>query len=191
MKVVAFNGSPRKGGNTEHLIKMVFAELEKEGIATELVQLGGQKVQGCRACFRCFEQKGTTCAIESDMINDCIAKVLEADAVIIGSPTYFCNVTAETKALIDRLGSVAMTGGGLLKRKIGAAVVAARRSGSSNAFDAINKLFLYSEMLVAGSNSWNLGMGLHHGEVADDPEGVGTMKMLGENMAWLLKKMNG
>lgn len=189
MKVVAFNGSPRKGGNTEHLIRMVFEELEKAGVETELVQVGGKKVQGCLACGKCFEVKGTECANGSDPVNEWIQKMMEADGVIIGSPTYFSNVTTEVKALIDRAGLVAMSNPAILRRKVGAAVVAVRRVGAANVFDALNKFFLHSQMIVPGAEGWNHGMGLQHGEVNDDPEGNATMRTLAENMAWLLKKL--
>ena len=132
MKVVAFNGSPRKKGNTIALIRHVLAELEKKGIETEVVQLGGEKVRGCTACYKCFEKQNRQCVIKKDIINDCIAKMIEADGIILGSPTYFANVTTEMKALIDRAGLVAKANNDMLHRKVGAAVVAVRRAGASN-----------------------------------------------------------
>jgi multimeric flavodoxin WrbA len=129
------------------------------------------------------------CVVTNDGMNDCIAAMIEADGIIIGSPTYFANVTAEVKALIDRAGMVSTANGGLLQKKVGAAVVAARRAGSVQAFDAINRLFLYSQMIVPGSNYWNMGFGLSPGDVEKDEEGINTMKVLGKNMAWLLKKL--
>lgn len=190
MKVVAFNGSPRKKGNTEQLIKMVFAELEKEGIETELIQLGGKKIRGCIACYKCFQNKDQRCAVKNDILNECLEKMIEADGIILGSPTYFSNVSTEIKALIERSGLVAIANDHMFKRKIGAAVVAVRRAGATDVFDAINKLFFINQMIVPGSIYWNMGFGLEKGEVKDDDEGVNTMKVLGENMAWLLKKIN-
>ncbi|HOV86915.1 MAG TPA: flavodoxin family protein [Syntrophobacteraceae bacterium] len=191
MKAVAFNGSARKDGNTAVLIKTVFEELEKEGIETELVQLAGRKIRGCTACFKCFTNKDQRCSVKEDYANECIEKMLAADAVILGSPTYFADVTAELKALIDRAGLVAIANDSMLRRKVGAAVVAVRRGGAVHAFDTINHFFLINQMIVPGSIYWNMGVGLEKGEVAKDEEGLRTMKVLGENMAWLLKAIRG
>ncbi len=190
MKVVAINGSPRKNGNTEILIKMVFNELEKEGIETELLQLGGKEIKGCLACRKCAELQNNECAIKNDILNTYYQKMIAADGIIIGSPTYFANVTSEVKALIDRAGLVSMANGYALKRKVGAAVVANNRSGATDAFDAINKLFFINQVIVPGSNYWNLGIGLNKGDVNNDERGAETMKHLGINMAWLLKRIN-
>ena len=190
MKVVAFNGSARKGGNTAMLIGMVFDELKKEGIETELIELAGKDMHGCIACYGCFANQDKRCAVDNDYMNECIEKILEADGVLIGSPTYFADVTAEIKALIDRAGLVAKANGDLYARKVGAAVIAVRRGGSIHAFDTINHLFTISQMIVPGSNYWNFGIGLNPGDVDDDAEGKQTMQTLGQNMAWLLKKIN-
>jgi multimeric flavodoxin WrbA len=187
LKALAIVGSARKDGNTAALARIVLDELEKEGIETELIQLAGMEIKSCKACYKCIKKK--KCVIEDDVINEVIAKMIEADAIIIGSPTYFCNVSSEIKALIDRAGLVGLTNGYLFKRKIGAAVVAVRRAGSSNVFDAINKFFFINQMIVPGSVYWNMGIGGKPGEVNEDEEGVRTMKILGENMAWILKKL--
>lgn len=191
MKVVAFNGSPRKDGNTSILIRTVLAELEKEAIQTECVQLGGNKIQGCTACYDCYETKDGTCSIQDDIINDCIAKMLQADGIILGSPTYVTDVTPEMKALIDRACLVTRSIGSGLRRKVGAAVVAVRRGGAIHAFDTMNHFFTISQMMVVGSNYWNMAIGREPGDVESDEEGMKTMKVLGENMAWLLKKIRG
>jgi multimeric flavodoxin WrbA len=188
MKVVAFNGSPRKGGNTEILIKEVFKVLEENGIKTELIQVGGKKVNGCIACMKCRKKADRRCHQDNDFINKCIKKMLKADGIIIGSPTYFTDVTSETKALIDVAGYAIRGAGNPLKRKIGAAVVSVRRAGAIHTFDTINHFFLINEMIVPGSIYWNLAIGRNKGEVLHDEEGLRTMKVLGENMAWLLKK---
>ena len=189
MKVVAFNGSARKDGNTAILIRNVFAELEKEGVETELVQLAGEVVRGCTACYKCFASKDQRCAVTGDVVNDCIARMVTADGIIIGSPTYFADLTAETKALIDRAGMVARANNSLYRRKVGAAVVAVRRAGAIHAFDSINHFFLISEMIIPGSSYWNLGFGRNIGDVTADEEGIQTMTALGQNMAWLLGKL--
>ncbi len=190
MKVLAFNGSPRKTGNTSILIQAVLAELEKEGIETETIQLGGQLLQGCTACMKCAKEKNQRCANDDDNMNEYIAKMIEADGILLGSPTYFATVSTEIKALIDRAGFVCRVNDSLFKRKVGAGVVAMRRAGSINAFDTINHLFTISEMIIPSSSYWNMGVGLKPGDVKDDKEGMETMRILGENMAWLLKKIH-
>ena len=190
MKVVAFNGSPRKEGNTATLIRHVLDELENEGIETEIVHIGGKSIHGCTACGKCVENKDKKCVIDKDIVNDCIEKILEADGIILASPTYFADLTPELKAFIDRAGFVAGANGELLRHKVGAAVVAVRRAGSIHVFDSINHLFTISQMIIPGSSYWNIGMGLDEGDVGRDDEGIRTMHTLGQNMAWLLKKLN-
>jgi multimeric flavodoxin WrbA len=189
MKAVAFNGSARKNGNTAILVNYVLDELKKEGVETELIQLAGKEIRGCTACYKCFENKNQRCAVDNDVVNDCIEKMIEADGIILASPTYFTNVSAELKALIDRAGLVSMANGALYKRKVGAAVVAVRHAGSIHAFDSINHFFLIGQMIVPGSSYWNMGIGRNKGEVEADKEGIQIMKTLGQNMAWLLKKI--
>ena len=191
MKVVAFNGSARKNGNTAILVNHVFQELQQQGIETELVQLAGKKIKGCIACYKCFENKDQRCSQTHDVLNSCIEKMIQAHGIILASPTYFANISTELKALIDRAGLTSMANGGMFKRKVGAAVVAVRRGGSIHAFNAINHFFFINQMIVPGSNYWNMGFGLDKGDVEKDEEGLGTMKVLGENMAWLLKKIHG
>lgn len=187
MKVVAFSGSARKGGNTAVMLRRVLGALEAEGIETELVELAGKKAQGCTACLKCRELKDRRCHGRDDVINECIAKADEADGIIIGSPVYFADITPEAKALIDRLGYVAGANPDMLARKVGAAVVVNRRAGAVHAFDSIMHLFMIRQMIVAGSTYWNLGVGGAPGAVAEDDEGMDTMETLGRNMAWLLK----
>ncbi len=190
MKVVAFNGSARKGGNTAILLGHVLGELEKEGIETELVEMAGAAIHGCLACRKCAARKDGRCAQENDMGNVCIDKMAAADGILLGSPTYVADISPEIKALIDRACLVGKANGGLFRRKVGAAVVAVRRAGAMHAFDALNHFFLISEMIVPGSSYWNIGIGREPGEVEKDEEGIHTMKVLGQNMAWLLKKVN-
>jgi len=189
MKVVAINGSARKQGNTAILIKHVFGELEKEGIETELIELAGSKIQGCTACYKCFDKKDGHCAVKNDIVNDCIDKMVESDGIILGSPTYFADITSEMKALMERSGFTAMANGSMFKRKVGAAVIAVRRGGAIHAFDSINHFFHINQMIVPGSSYWNVGLGRQIGDVEKDDEGIRNMKNLGENMAWLLQKI--
>ncbi len=189
MKVVAFNGSPRPEGNTATLIRIVLSELEKEGLDTELVQVGGHRLSGCTACGHCIANKNSRCVVDDDIVNDCIAKMIDADGMILGSPTYFADLTTEMKALIDRAGFVCRASGDLLRRKAGAAVVAVRRAGAIHVFDSINHFFTISQMIIPGSSYWNLGIGREQGEVENDNEAVQTMQTLARNMAWLLRKI--
>lgn len=190
VKVVAFNGSPRVKGNTFNALSIVLEELQKEGIETELVQLGGRRVFGCLACYKCSQNKNRRCAREDDEMNTFIEKMLEAEGVLIGSPVYFSNVSTEVKALIDRCGLVAKANDDMLRGKVGASVIAVRRAGATFAYSAINFFFGISQMIVPGSSYWNMGIGRNPGEILDDKEGIQTFKTLGANMAWLLKKIH-
>lgn len=189
MKVIAINGSARKNGNTFISIEKVFGPLRREGIECEQIQLAGHDVHGCRACYKCSDKKNKRCVVEGDIVNECIGKMLEADGIILGSPVYVTDVSAEMKALIDRTCLVSRSNGNFLKRKISAAVLTERRGGAIHAFDTINHFFTISEMIIVGSNYWNFAFGLEKGDVIKDKEGMETMKVLGENMAWLLKKV--
>ncbi|MHC1758171.1 MAG: flavodoxin family protein [Negativicutes bacterium] len=192
MKVVAFNGSPRPNGNTAQSIRIVFEELRKEGIETEFVQLGGRKVFGCLACGKCWETKNNRCIRQDDEMNVFIQKMQEADGIIIGSPTYFSNVSTEVKALIDRAGFVAKANGGdLLRGKVGASVISVRRAGSTFVYSAINFFFGIAEMVIPSSSYWNMTLSLEPGDVQKDEEGIETFKTLGKNMARLLKQVHG
>ncbi|HDQ92863.1 MAG TPA: flavodoxin family protein, partial [Synergistetes bacterium] len=185
MLVLAFNASPRPEGNTAFLLGKALSEIEKEGIRTEMVHIGGRVLRGCTSCGECQKRLDRRCVLPDDGINGWIERMTEADGIILGSPTYFADVTSEMKAFIDRTGYVCRTNGGLLKRKAGAAVIAVRRCGSIHAFDTINHFFMISEMIVPGSSYWNMGIGRHPGEAALDEEGLSTMETLGRNMAWL------
>jgi multimeric flavodoxin WrbA len=191
VKVAAFNGSGRKDGNTYLLLKVVLSELQAEGIDTELTQLAeGAPIQGCASCYKCMEKKNMKCAIETDPFNDYFAKISKADGLLLGSPVYFSDISAGMKALIERCGLVSRANGNVLRRKVGAGIVAVRRAGSNHAFASLNYLFLISEMIIPGSTYWNMGIGRNPGEVNNDAEGIETMKTLGKNMAWLLKKIH-
>ena len=189
MKVIGFNGSARENGNTAILLKTVFTELERENIQTELIQLAGEHLQGCGACFRCFKQKDQRCSVDSDAVNGYIAKMAAADGILLGSPTYFGDVTANMKALIERTGMVARANGDLYQRKVGAGVVAVRRGGAMHTFNSLNHFFTIGQMIIVGSSYWNIGIGREPGAVSSDEEGIKTMRQLGQNIAWVLKKL--
>jgi multimeric flavodoxin WrbA len=188
-KVVAFNGSARKDGNTAILLRTVLKELEAEGIETELIQLSGAKIHGCLSCRECSKRKDHRCGQTGDMGNFYIEKMEAADGILLGSPTYVADISPEIKALMDRACLVSKANGGIFRRKVGAAVVAVRRAGAIHAFDSLNHFFFISEMIVPGSSYWNIGIGREIGDVEKDEEGMQTMKTLGQNMAWLLKKI--
>ena len=189
MKAIAVNGSPRKGGNTETLLKHALAPLESAGWDVDLIHIGGQKMRGCIACYKCFEHKDFRCAVTKDMFNEVMEKMLKADALILGSPTYFTDVSADMRALLDRSGLVALANNRAFAGKIGAAVVAVRRGGGTHVFDTINHMFLMSQMIVPGSTYWNIGIGMDKGDVLKDEEGIANMRNLGETIAWLGKAM--
>lgn len=189
MKVVAFNGSARKGANTAILLRHVLCELEKEGMETELVEMSGSEIHGCLGCRTCSTRKDGRCSQTGDVGNVYIQKMAAADGILLGSPTYVTDVSPEIKALIDRACMVSGANGGMFRRKVGAGVVAVRRAGAMHAFDTLNHFFLITEMIVPGSSYWNIGIGREPGEVEKDEEGIRTMHTLGRNMAWLLKKL--
>ena len=185
MYAVAVNGSPRKGGNTEILLKEVLNELDTAGWETEFVKVGGTGIRGCIACQKCFENQDNECAVKKDVFNDIFAKLLKADAMILGSPVYFAAVGSDLKALIERAGYVAFANRHAFAGKIGTAVAAVRRGGATHTFDTINHMFQMSRMIVPGSTYWNMGFGLDKGEVRDDAEGLANMRHIGKSIAWL------
>ena len=187
LKVLGINGSPRKDGNTSVFINFAFQELEKEGIETELLQLSGTRIQGCIACYKCFKNKDRRCAVDSDPANEFIEKMIRADGIILGSPTYVWDVTAEMKALIDRAAFVSIANGDMFQGKVGAAVSVMRRSGGAHTVDTMNHFFLGRKMFIPGMA---LGVGRNRGEVEKDEEGVQAVKSLGQRMAFLIKKLN-
>lgn len=190
MKVVAFNGSPRAEGNTAILLKKVLKPIEDAGIETQLIQVGGRPIRGCTSCYKCMETKDKSCIMKNDIVNDCIAKMVEANAILMGSPSYFSDMTAELKALIDRAGFVSYANDRMFARKIGAAVAVHRRGGAVNVVDSINHMFLMSRMIVPGSTYWNFGVGMSEGDVQDDKEAAVNMQDLGETIVWLLQKLH-
>ncbi len=187
MKVLAFNGSPKKEGNTYHALKIVTDELEKEGIETEIVHVGNKLIRGCMACGQCFKNKDEKCAITDDNVNELIQKMKEADGMILGSPVYFSGVAGTMKSFLDRAFYVSTINGGLFKNKVGASISVVRRSGGIPTCDQLNKYISYSEMLMPSSNYWNVIHGSTPGEVLQDEEGVQIMRILGKNMTYLMK----
>lgn len=189
MRATAFNGSPRVHGNTRRALELVLDELKPAGIETEIAQVGGLDLHGCLSCFKCSQTRDGRCHGWDDAMNPLIEKMFASDIIIIGSPTYFASMTAETKALIDRTGLVEGNNGNPLRRRIGAAVVAVRRGGATAVFSQINGFFLMKEMVVPGSTYWNFGFGSKQGDILKDEEGVETFKNLGRNIVWLAERL--
>jgi multimeric flavodoxin WrbA len=187
MKVVAFNGSPNREGNTWYALKMVTAELEKEGIETEIVHVGNKVIRGCTACGQCVKNKNEQCVLPGDEVNEWIQKMKQADGIILGSPVHYSAIGGTMKSFLDRAFFVTGVNDGMLRHKVGASVVAVRRSGGLPTFDQLNNFLNYAEMLLPTSNYWNVIHGRSQGEVTQDLEGVQIMRVLGKNMAWLLK----
>ena len=190
MKVVAINGSPRKGGNTEIMLNAVLEPLNQAGVETKIIQVGGQNIHGCRGCWACQKLLNRKCAFNDDIVNDILEDLFSADAIIWGTPSYYSNMTPELKALIDRAGIVASANGKLFRHKVGAAVIAERRGGGSFIQASIHEMMLMSEMIIPGSTYWNFGFGRDKGEISADAEAMANMKNLGENILMLIQKLN-
>ncbi|MEG0069605.1 flavodoxin family protein [Cetobacterium sp.] len=190
MKVIAFNGSPKEKGNTYHALKMVGDELEKEGIEFEIIHVGNEIVRGCIACNGCAKNRNEECVLPGDKVNTWIQKLKNADGVLLGSPVHFASLGATMKAFLDRAFYVASVNGGMFRHKVGASVVAVRRSGGVPTFDQLNNYLNYSEMLMPTTNYWSVIHGLKPGEVEQDEEGKQILRVLGKNMAWLLKMID-
>jgi len=186
MKVIGFNGSPRKDGNTTTLIGYLLEEIQKEGIETELVQLSAKAIHGCVACYKCFENRDQRCAVKNDAANEYIEKMTLAQGIILGSPSYFQDATAEMKALIDRAGFVGLANGRIYKNKVGAAVSCFRRTGGMHTIETMNHFFFSNEIIIAGRV---LGLARDKGDVDKDEEGVQMARTLGQKMAWMMKKL--
>lgn len=191
MKVLAINGSPRPNGNTTQLIEMVFKAITKydDKIKTEIIQIAEKTINTCLSCYKCMKNRDSKCA-QNDDLNAIYIKMVEADAILLGSPVYFGDVTGKMRCLIERTGFIAMANNGAFKRKIGAAIIAKRRQGGSQAWNTMNFLFGVSQMITVGSNELNIGIGLAPGDIQNDPEAKITMKVLGKNIVWLLNKIH-
>lgn len=189
MKVLGINGSARKDGNTAILIDTIFDELNKAGIETELVRFSNEMIEPCKACWACAGQKN--CVHRKDIFGEVFEKMVQADGIILGSPVYCANISANMQAFLERASVVTDMNKGLLKHKVGASVVSARRGGALNTIDAMNHFFLLQDMFIVGSSYWNMAYGRFPAEVEQDEEGIETMKNLGQNMAYLLKVLNG
>lgn len=187
MKVIAINGSPKKEGNTYHALKIVLDELEKEGILGEIIHIGNKDIRGCLACGKCAKNRDEKCIQSKDKVNEWISKMKESDGIILGSPVYFASISGTMKAFLDRAFYVSGANRNLFRHKVGASLVAVRRSGGLPAFHVLNNYLMYSEMFIPGSNYWNVIHGAKPGEVMQDEEGTQIMKVLGKNMAWLLR----
>jgi len=187
MKVFAINSSPRHDGNTAQMLQSVLDVCEAAGFKTELFQAGKRSVRGCMACGGCSKHVGS-CAID-DWVNEIYPKMKEADAIILGSPTYFFDLTPELKAVMDRCGYVSRNDNFAFSRKIGAAVSAVRRAGAIHTIDSIQHFFLINDMIIPGSTYLNMSLSLKKSDYKNDSEGLETMVRLGENIVWLLNKI--
>lgn len=182
MKVLLINGSPHAKGCTYTALKTVADELERNDVETEIVHVGNKAVRGCIGCYKCREIG--RCVFNDDPVNE-VAKLFEqADGLVIGSPVYYAAANGTLVSFLDRL----FFSASYSKRfKVGAAVVSARRSGTTATLDQLNKYFLHGEMPVVSSRYWNMVHGNTPEEVMQDEEGLQTMRVLGRNMAFLIR----
>ncbi|MDR2160862.1 MAG: flavodoxin family protein [Desulfovibrio sp.] len=189
MNVIAINGSPRQKGNTALALAEVLKSLEENGIATDCIHIGGEAVRGCSGCYACMRKADRRCRFSDDCVNDCIDRMAAADGILLGAPVYYAGMAGTMKAFLDRVFFVAAANGGLFRLKAGAGVAAVRRAGSVTTVDQLNKYLTISEMIIPGSTYWPMVHGLAPGEAEQDAEGLQCMRVLGSNMAWLLKLM--
>lgn len=187
MKVIAINGSPKKEGNTYHALKMIGETITEAGIDFEIIHVGNKMIHGCLACYKCAEKRDEKCSIITDDLNKYIPTIKQADGIILGSPVYYSGIAGTMKSFLDRLFFVCGANGGLLRQKVGAAMVAVRRTGGSSTLDSLNHYLSISDMIIASSIYWNVIHGRNPGEVIHDGEGVQTMHLLGKNISWILK----
>lgn len=186
MKVIAINGSPKRKGNTYHALRVLGNELEAAGIEFEILQIGHLNIHGCMACLQCFTNRDGKCSISEDDFNSQLPKITQADGLVLGSPVHYSGIAGTMKSFLDRLFYMSGANGNLFRHKVGAAVVAVRRSGGASALDGLNHYLNYAEMIIATANYWNIIHGRTPGEVLQDTEGVQTMRVLGKNMAWIM-----
>ncbi len=189
MRVLGISGSPRHGGNTALLVNTALGVLAENGLETEFLSLADRPVQPCVACGGCMKSDVIQCMQEDPAFDGILEKVSAADGLLIGSPVYFGSATPQTMSLLDRVGYVSRRHPQLLRRKVGAAIVVARRAGQNFTFAQLNYFFLISEMIVPGSSYWNVAVGREKGEVENDHEGMETVRTLARNMAWLMHKL--
>ncbi len=189
MKALGISGSPRPGGNTDTMVQLALDVLAGEGIETEFLSLADRPIKPCTGCAACKELEEIRCAQDDPAFEGMIERFMEADGILVGSPVYFGSATPQTMALLDRVGYVARANDNFLRRKVGAAITVARRAGQNFTFAQLNYFFLISEMIVPGSTYWNVAIGKQKGDVNGDQEGLDTIRRLGENMAWLMKKV--
>ena len=183
MKVILVNGGPHKDGCTNRALEEVSKTLEKNGIETEIFWLGNKAISGCLGCGGC---NNTGKCVIADKVNEFIDKVKETDGFVFGSPVHFAAISGSLSSFMDR---VFYGRGNLFANKVAAGVVSCRRGGATAAFDEINKYFFISNMIVVGSSYWNMVHGNTKEQVEKDEEGLQTMRMLGNNMAWILKSI--
>ena len=189
MKVFGISGSPRKGGNTDILVGTALNILEREGFQTDFLSLADRPIKPCVACLGCAKAEGYQCMQEDPAFEGVVARFIEADGILVGSPVHFGSATPSTMAMLDRVGFVARQKENFLRRKVGAAITVARRAGANFTFAQLNYFFLINEMIVPGSTYWNIAIARQKGEVTGDTEGLQTVTNLAKNMAWLLKKI--
>ncbi|KAJ3448069.1 nad(p)h-dependent fmn-containing oxidoreductase ywqn-related [Anaeramoeba flamelloides] len=192
LKVIAFNGSPRRKGNTFQLIQQMFKVFQNHNVETEIVQIGSKDIDGCIGCGVCKTRRDYKCAIESDCVNECIDKIRKADGIILGSPVYFAGPSGQMKCFLDRIGYVGIHnkekhGKSIFWHKVGAGISAHASAGGSNTLSQLNYLFSVSNAIIPGSTNWNFGVGWEIGDVMKDKVGLQNIDDLANEMVELMK----
>jgi multimeric flavodoxin WrbA len=189
MRAIAISGSPRKGGNTETLLRRCLDGLARRGVEGEFVTLRDKTIRPCRACGTCAKRRDGTCNTQDDDFHPVFNAMREADIIVVGSPVYFGSAAPELMALLDRAGYVSRQSGGFFSRKLGGAVAVARRAGHNFTFAQLLFWFMINDMIVPGSSYWNVALAREAGAVNGDEEALATVDRFAENLAWLAERL--
>jgi multimeric flavodoxin WrbA len=184
MTVIALNGSPRKDGNTSIALSLMAEELKSEGIETEIIEVGRERIAGCKGCGYCGSSENNKCVINDDILNETALKMRKADGFILGSPTYYAGISGTLKCFLDRL-FYANTQ--YFSYKVGTSISIARRAGTVDVIHQLNNYLQLAQMVIPPSQYWPVVYGASKGEILNDAEGVQTIKKNSRAMAWILK----
>lgn len=186
MKVIAVNGSPRKDGNTNHALNIMAEELKRQGIDTEIIQVG-HNIRGCMGCGYCGSSEGNHCVFKDDIVNETALKMRKADGLILASPTYYSGIAGAMKSFLDR---IFFTSSSYFKYKVATAITVVRRAGGVDVVHQLNNYLHLAETIMPPSQYWTVAYGMEKGEIAKDEEGIQTIRKNARAMGWLMRVLD-